>query len=114
MPPTGSSPPTPSADRRARVRRLRRIVVGWSVAAFVALWGIVYLAVHGDASLASQSTAASTGRTSGDTSSSGAQSGEDPSSATTDDGGFWSDDGSSSTPPESQQQQLPPASTSQS
>jgi hypothetical protein len=79
------------------VRRVRRVVAGATVAAFLALWGVVYATVHGDESLASPSTA-STAQTSTETST--------------------PDDDATTTPPAQDQiqsqTQLPPASTSQS
>lgn len=41
--PPSSPRPRPGGARRERVRRIRRTVVAWTVVAFVALWGAVYV-----------------------------------------------------------------------
>lgn len=79
------------------MRRVRRHVVAWSTAAFLALWGIVYVTVRGDDSLASTPDATTT---------TSSRAGSEPSAS-----------GGALTPPASTggaRSELPPASTRQS
>lgn len=39
--PTSSTPPRPS--RHERTRRIRRLAVTWTVVAFAAVWGVIYV-----------------------------------------------------------------------
>ncbi|UTI65642.1 hypothetical protein NBH00_05380 [Paraconexibacter antarcticus] len=39
--PAGPTPPRPS--RRERTRRIRRLAVTWTVVAFAAVWGVIYV-----------------------------------------------------------------------
>lgn len=41
MAPAGSTPPRPS--RHERTRRIRRLAVTWTVVAFAAVWGVIYV-----------------------------------------------------------------------
>ena len=75
--PPSSPRPRPGAARRERVRRIRRTVVAWTVVAFVALWGAVYVQMRsggdpvlgaGSPALVSTKTGTATG-TSGSTTS---------------------------------------------
>ncbi|MEA2305604.1 MAG: hypothetical protein QOH43_2884 [Solirubrobacteraceae bacterium] len=75
--PPSSPRPRPGGARRERVRRIRRTVVAWTVVAFVALWGAVYVQMRsggdpvlgaGSPALVSTKTGTATG-TSGSTAS---------------------------------------------
>jgi hypothetical protein len=75
--PPSSPRPRPGGARRERVRRIRRTVVAWTVVAFVALWGAVYVQMRsggdpvlgaGSSALVSTKTGTATG-TSGSTTS---------------------------------------------
>lgn len=101
----------PGAGRRERVRRIRRRVVTWTVVAFVALWGAVYMQMRAgndpvlgagtSAALVSARTTTGTGSststsTTGTTTSSGASAADDGSSSGTSSSGTSSSGTSSS------------------
>jgi hypothetical protein len=50
MAPAGSTPPRPS--RHERTRRIRRLAVTWTVVAFAAVWGVIYVQMRDGKDLA--------------------------------------------------------------